>query len=647
MDQFEIARQALEKKQISVAEQGFTAILKASPRHVPATRSLAVVRYLQKRIPQAMTLARKAIEIDPSDAESHIQLGEFLLAQRKMKEAIACYEHACDLDVGSVLAWGTLLKGYRLVGRADEIEPRMLRALEANPRSVGLMLHIGNMAGKLGEHAKALAMFDRLVATQPRHVEGHLQRANALYFLKEHEAAYAAYAQVLQLDPSRHFAHSQKGNINIALKRPQLALADFGAALRLDVACYDALIGMGAALWELNRLDESLTFIQSALQINPKGVAGYNNLAQVMAALKADAEAMAMFDKVHELEPDSKLDARLSAAVACLRMGNYEDGWRRYESRLVIDRTPVVPPERYAGAVRWNGEDLTGKSLLIVPEQGMGDTVQFCRFVPLVARATSGQVVFVVNKPLMPLFEGKDHEWGPAGNLRFVTNDAPMPPSDYVVPLMSLPYILGTRVDTIPSAPSYLSAPAVYRAKWSRALPASGKLRIGIAWAGNPNHLNDRNRSMPIAHLAPLVSDASVDWCALQPGLSVHDQTALTTVPHVFNGGAHIKDFGDTAALIEMLDVVVSVDTSVAHVAASLGKPVFLMVPWAAEWRWFHDRDDSPWYPSVRVFRQQSLGDWDSVVDAVQKALIDFARAKARAAAVTSITRLDPELIVL
>jgi hypothetical protein len=328
-------------------------------------------------------------------------------------------------------------------------------------------------------------------------------------------------------------------------------------------------------------------------------------------------------------------------------MGNYEDGWRRYESRLVIDRTPVVPPERYAGAVRWNGEDLTGKSLLIVPEQGMGDTVQFCRFVPLVARATSGQVVFVVNKPLMPLFEGKDHEWGPAGNLRFVTNDAPMPPSDYVVPLMSLPYILGTRVDTIPSAPSYLSAPAVYRAKWSRALPASGKLRIGIAWAGNPNHLNDRNRSMPIAHLAPLVSDASVDWCALQPGLSVHDQTALTTVPHVFNGGAHIKDFGDTAALIEMLDVVVSVDTSVAHVAASLGKPVFLMVPWAAEWRWFHDRDDSPWYPSVRVFRQQSLGDWDSVVDAVQKALIDFARAKARAAAVTSITRLDPELIVL
>ncbi|WP_413193070.1 tetratricopeptide repeat protein [Pararobbsia alpina] len=628
MDQYEIARAALEKKQLGAAERGFAAILKSAPKDVRATRGMAILRFVQKRYQDALTLARRAIEFDTTDPESPVQLGEFLLALKKHDDALAVLEKACDEHVGSVLAWGTLLKVYRAVGRADEIGPRMERALVANPTSVDLMLHIGNLYGKQGHHEKANTMFARMTVLSPSNAEGQQQRANSLYFLKQYDEAYAAYEAVLRVDPSRAFAHSQKGNVRIAQRRPQDALVDFGKCLQVDPNSYDGLVGIGAALWELNRLDEALTFLQAALQIQPRGVAAFNNLGQVMAAYRADADAILMFDKVHEIEPESKIDAKLSSATSSLRLGNYADGWRRYESRLEMDRIPIVDPAKYAGAQRWNGEDLTGKTLLIVPEQGVGDTIQFCRFVPMVAQTSNAQVVFAANRAVLPLLAGKEHEWAPAGNLRMLAHDDELPLCDYFVPLMSLPFVFGTRVETIPSAQQYLSAPEAYRQKWSSVLPNNGKLRIGLAWAGNPNHVNDRNRSMPIQFLAPLVSDTSVNWVAIQPGLSVHDQRALTTVPHVLNGGAHITDFGDTAALIEQLDVVVAVDTSVAHLAGALGKTVFVMLPWAAEWRWFHERADSPWYPSARLFRQPSLGDWSGLVDQVQQALIDFARAK-------------------
>lgn len=648
MDQYEIARAALEKKQLPVAERGFTAILKTSPRHVPATRSLAIVRFMQKRHSEALSLVRKAIDLDAADVESPIQLVEMLLALKKHDEALTLVEQSCEDHVGSVLAWGTLLKVLRALGRESEFETRMLRALDAHPASADLMLHIGNFYGKRGEHARALEMFNRITSVQANHPDGLLQKANAQFFLKQYDAALASYDAVLRLDPHRTFALTQKGNALLSLRRAEEAVAVFGHALALDPQTYDGLVGIGAALWELGRLDEALTFLQSALQVNPRGTAAFNNLGQVMAAYKADADAIILFDRVHEIDPESTIDARISAATSSLRLGNYIDGWRRYESRIPFDRLPIVDPARYSGAKRWNGEDLTGKTLLVVPEQGAGDTIQFCRYVPMIAGSTTGRVIFAADRNTLPLIEPQQRTWGPAGNLRVVAHDAEFPPCDYVVPLMSLPMIFGTRVETIPSAPRYLSAPAPYVAKWAAALPDRGRLRIGIAWSGNPNHMNDRHRSMPIRHLAPLVSDTTVDWVVMQPGLNEHDRKALATVPHVLDSGAHIKDFADTAALIDQLDVVVAVDTSVAHLAGALGKPVFLMLPWAAEWRWFHDRTDSPWYSSARLFRQPTPGNWDGVIDDVQQALIAFAREKAaRTAPAVTAVNLEPASIVL
>lgn len=644
MNQYTIARAALEKKQLGAAERGFMAVLKTTPNHAPSLRDLAVVRFMQNRRDEAVKLGKRAVEAGPNDADNHLQLGEIYTAIKSHDLAFACVERACEVDPASARAWTSLEQGLRLQNRDDDVESRMLAALGEQPTSMGVMLNLGNLYGKRKQYPQALTMFERMLTIDPGSFEARQQRANTLYFLERWDEAIAGYDSALEVSPRLAFAQTQKGNIYIKLKRPQDALNAFALGLEWDSKSYDGLVGMGAVLWELNRLDEALTFLQGALHVQPRGIAAFNNLGQVMAAYKADADAIVMFDRVHEIEPESKMDARLSAATSALRIGRYEDGWKRYESRLLLDRTAIVDTAAYAGVPRWQGEDLTGKTLLIVPEQGFGDTIQFCRYVPLLAHAIKGNVVFAVNAPLLPLLEGKEKEWGPAGNLRIIAHNDHIPSADYFVMLMSLPLLCETRVETIPAAPHYLEVPEKYKRKWAKALPESGKLRIGIAWSGNPGHVNDRNRSMPIEHIAPLVGDTSVDWCVVQPIKTERDRLALRTVLHVFDGGSHIADFGDTAALIDLLDIVVAVDTSVAHLAAAMGKPVFLMLPWAAEWRWFHDRTDSPWYPSMRLFRQPSLGNWDGVIDDVQAALKEFAEYKATIDAIREANMLADTL---
>ncbi|CAM2138380.1 conserved protein of unknown function [Pararobbsia alpina] len=648
MNQYQAARAALEKKQLGAAERGFLAVLKAAPNHVEATRDLGVLRFMQRRFPDAEKLALKAISLRPSDVEGHLQLAEMYGALNRHDDQIARYEAACDADVGSSRAWVLLGTAYEKHGLgADRVFERMHATSLANPDSKALLLLLGNMYANRGQHVKAYEAFDRATQAYPGDADAQLHRATALYHLDRNEEAIVGYDATLVLSPGMYFAWSQKGNILLRLRRTNDAIAAFSRSLEIEQTGYDALVGMGAALFEVNRFDEALTFLQAALHVDPRGAAAFNNIGQVMAALKDDANAIQMFDRVHEIEPGSQADADLSAATSRLRMGDYEGGWQCYERRFRIDRHPIVAPHRYAGAQRWNGESIAGKTLLIAAEQGAGDTFQFARYVPMVVQASGAHVVFAVQAPTLPLLTERAAEWGPQGQLSIVSADDALPAVDYYVPLMSLPLVFGTRADSIPSAPRYLSVPEIYRAKWRNALPASGRLRFGLVWSGNPKHTNDRNRSMPIVHLAPLVGDSSVDWCTLQPGLSEHDSAALKTVPHVFNAGAHLKDFADTAALIETLDVVITVDTSVAHIAGALGKPVFVLLPWAAEWRWFHDRSDSPWYPSATLFRQPSIGNWDGVIDAVQKALIEFATnrvAQEAQALAGSTSASDPAL---
>jgi tetratricopeptide (TPR) repeat protein len=640
MNPYELARAALEKKQLNAADRGFSAILKKAPGHWQAMRDLGVVRLHQRRFADAEKLLRRALEIRPTDTDARLQLAEMLAALKRTEEAVACYEETLTVDVACEPAWVGLHRVFDGLGRGDEALERLTQAADAHPETFALQTCVGDMLARLDRHGDALRFFVRALAIKRNDLVTLVKYATALYFADRYEEAVTTYDLALAISPSDAFCQSQKGNALFKLGRYTESVSILALALESKPGNYDALVGMGAALWRLGRNEEALSFLQAALGVNPQGTAAFNNLAHVMAALKADADAIVLFDRVHELDPESPLDARLTAATCRLRLGDYAEGWRGYETRFSVDRHPIVPPEKYAGAKRWNGEDLKGATLLVTAEQGIGDTVQFSRYMPMLARSINGRVVFAVQAAVQPLLAPSVAEWAPAGNLTLASHLGELPHCDFHIPLMSLPLIFGTRVETIPSARKYLSVPRSYREKWRGALPANGKLRVGVAWSGNTKHVNDHNRSMPIAHLAPLLGDASVDWCVIQPGLSPFDQLSLASVPHVYNGGKHLTDFADTAALIELLDVVLSVDTSVAHIAGALGKPAWLMLPWAAEWRWLHDRTDSPWYPTARLFRQSALGDWEGLVDNVQQALIEFARNKA-ASELSSTPRLE------
>lgn len=629
MNPYEQARAALDKKQLSAAERGFSAILKKAPGHWQAMRDLGVVRLFQGRFPEAEKLLRRASEIRPQDPGAHVQLGEMFFALKRSDEAIACFEAAIAVDEANRGAWLGLGRALALAGRAGESLDRLVEVADAHPDRFDLQRCAGELLADEKRYADSIPFFARAMELKADDQETRVRYATVLYFADRFAESLDLYRRSADADPADVYARNQVGNALFKLGRSQEAVEEFAIALKVQPDSYDGLIGMGAVLWRMNRHEESLSFLQAALGVNPRGTAAFNNIGHVMASLRADEDAIIMFDRVHELEPDSPLDADLTAATCRLRIGDYERGLLAYEKRFRVDKKRVIDPAKYAGTKRWNGEDLGGGTLLVVAEQGMGDSVQFSRYLGLLARSVNGRVLFAVQEAVRPLLEPSVPQWAPGGNLTLTTDKVDLPRCDYYVPLMSLPLVFGTRVETIPSAPKYLSVTEEYREKWRHALPSNGKLRIGIAWAGNTAHVNDFQRSMPIVKLAPLLSDDSVDWCVIQPGLTPFDQLSLKSVPHVFNGGAHLKDFADTAALIELLDVVVAVDTSVAHIAGALGKPAWLMLPWAAEWRWFHDRTDSPWYPSARLFRQPTLGDWDSVIDDVQRALIEFARNKA------------------
>ncbi len=633
MNPYQLARAALDKKQLSVADRGFSAILKKTPNHWQALRDLGTVRLHQARFDDAEKLLRRSIEAKPDVAETRRQLGELLIALGRREDGVAELWQAVRVDAECIGAWNSLQIALEHLGRGHETVEALETATQALPGSLNLHLCLGNAYGQVGRHPDAERACARARQLSPGNVIAEVQYANALFFQNRLDEALMAYERVLVAEPTHLLALVQRSNCLFNSNRYAEAISAFTVVLNVDPNCYDALVGLGAVLCRVNRLEEALTFLQAALHANPKGVVGFNNLGHVMAALKDDADAVILLDRVHELQPDSKLDARLTAATSMLRLGNYPEGFRRYESRFEFDKRHVIAPAKFAGAKRWQGEALNGRTLLVIAEQGHGDSVQFARFLPMLARSVNGQVIFAVQAAVQPLLEPQVAQWAPAGNLTLRNEHDVLPPCDLFVALMSLPLILGTRIDTIPTAPHYLSAPDAYRRKWATALPETGKLRVGVAWAGSTIHANDHNRSMPIIHLAPLLGDASVDWYVIQPGLTVSDQLSLKTVPHVRNPGEQLRDFADTAALIEQLDVVVAVDTAVAHLAGALGKPTWLMLTWAAEWRWLHERRDSPWYPSARLFRQPKPGDWDGVIEQVQQGLIEFETARCAALA--------------
>ena len=664
--------------QFGEAEHLYGGILAAKPDHFDALHLLGVLMHQRGRSSQALALIARALATGARSADAYSNHGRVLGALQRNDEALASFDNALALKpdhlealfhrgnalVGlgrleeALASYGQAIalksdhthalvnRGVALqkLGRPAEALASLERALAHDPAHAEALVNRGNVLMELERPAEALVSYDRAVAARPDNAEALFNRGNALVELRRPTDALASYEQALTLG-LRHFeVLFNRGNTLMELRRPAEALMSYDEALALKsnhvelltnrgnalrdlqqpneaLACYDRALALnpaqaevlnnrGNALLDLNRHGEALICFDQALALKPDYIDALINRGNALGDLLRPADALSSYERVLTLKPDHA-DAHWNRSLIWLAEGDFERGWREYEWRL---RRTGAGRQNFPQP-RWSGEDsIAGKTILLHAEQGFGDTIQFVRYVPLVA-GRGATVVLQVQGSLKALLSDL------RGVSTLIDRGKSLPPFDLHCPLLSLPLAFKTMLDTVPADMPYVHPSADRVKKWIGRIAGSNSLRIGIAWSGSSTHKNDHNRSIALSRLAPLVAESRIEWVSLQREVRGADLRTLESLPQIAALGREFDDFADTAAVISYLDLVISVDTAVAHLAGAMGKPVFILLPFNGEWRWLTGRNESPWYPTARLFRQPSAGDWDSVIARVSQVL--------------------------
>ena len=550
------------------AVQAYTQALDLNPENYRAHSNLAAATIALGNPAEAVEICRKAIAVKPDYPEAHINLGNALKALGRLDEADAAYRKTILLKPNHAGAYFNLGQCLADRGRGDEAQAAWAQAAALDPR---LQMPNSDTAEQLSDQAALL------------HRQGHLPEAED------------ACRRAIALAPGLARAHTNLGVILQDGGRLENAVAAYEQAIALDESAPKPISNLSVALLRLGRVEAAEEACRRAVALAPEWAEAHSNLGNALRELGRLDEALAAWRCAITLRPDYS-EAHRNLGLGLLLAGDYAEGWREYESRSCEFS---AAPRDFAQP-RWNGEALGERTLLVTCEQGLGDTIQFVRFVGNV----DGRVVLQVQDALVPLLQGLP-------GIARVVGLRENPGLFHVhLPLLSLPRVLGVTLENLPAPTQYLSAPDDLVVSWRQRLPVAS-LRIGIVWQGNPAHPDDAKRSIPLRSMARLAAVPGVRLISLQrlygldqlPGMPVED------LGSDFDSGS----FADTAAIIQSLDLVVSADTSVAHLAGALGVPVWVALPLIPDWRWLLDRDDSPWYPSARVFRQNRRGHWDGV----------------------------------
>jgi tetratricopeptide (TPR) repeat protein len=535
-------------------------------------------------------------------------------------------------------------------GRLDEAEKIGGRILKLLPDNYEALHLLGVAKLQRGHAAAALVRIEAALKINQGGSDAWSNRGLALGMLDREGEALASFDQSLALKPDDPDTHNARGRLLLRLHRPPDALAAFERAVALSPEHFGALVNRGNALAELGRLDEALAQYDELLATEPAHAALHFNRGHALASQGRHAEAIAAYDQALASRPDyvaahlnrgvalqalnrhqeaivsfenvlaidrGHPDAAHNAALSRLTLGDYRTGFQHYETRFA--RSGMPARRRGFGKPLWLGEfPLHRKTILLHAEQGLGDTIQFARYAPLLA-GLGGKVVLEVPAELVTLLGRL------AGVADVVARGAPLPAFDLHCPMGSLPLASATEVATIPAAIPYLKASEERIAQWRPRLAGLSSPRVAIAWSGRASHPNDRNRSLPLARLAPLFALEQVSFLSVQRELSDADAAALAGIPRITAVGAELRDFDDTAAVLALADLVVAVDTAVAHLAGAMGRPTWILLPFSPDWRWMLGREDSAWYPTARLYRQPAPGDWDSVIARLREDVVGMA----------------------
>jgi tetratricopeptide (TPR) repeat protein len=555
----------------------------------------------------AAAILEELVATQPHQTIGWYKLGNAQRALNRTDEALASYQRAIDLDPrhGAALCnRGVVLMA---VGRPSDALASFERALDADPADAIAMYNIALAQIALNARSRALDSLAKAIALNPDYFDVYLSRAWLYEEEKHFDAALADLNRACSLRPEISIAFLRRANALAKLRRWQEALRDYDTTLQLDPRNYIAHLHRGNVCRELGRFHEALRNLDQAIEIDAARSEGHFNRGLVLEQLSRVPEALASFERAIAIQPDWA-PAQHSRALALLLLGDLTQGFASYEwrwkNRITID------PQMYRGAAPlWDGvRELRGKSVLVFSEQGLGDTLQFSRFISLLA-AKGPRVIFEVQQPLLELMQLCE------GAAAVISPTDKVPSVDFKCPLMSLPRLLGTTLDSIPSKTRYLTADHERVRHWRLRLRDSVRPRIGLTWSGNPNHPEDHHRSVPLSTLIEVLP-REFDYFCLQREIRAADRAALAANPQIRHVDA---DFPETAALCECMDLVISTCTSIAHLAGALGRPVWLLLGSNADWRWFLDRSDSPWYPTAKLYRQSSLGDWAEPLERIAR----------------------------
>jgi len=500
---------------------------------------------------------------------------------------------------------------YYQGGDLDQARTVCKKILRVQPSNVVVLHFLGGICYQLGDFDSSIDYLKKVLRIDPSHADAHHNLGIAFQAKGQLHEAVRCFRKAADLHPSFVQAYYSLANALVKTGQADAAIPCYRRLLEIAPDFVDAYNSLGNLLKKQGMVEEAIICYQKALQINPVNPGILNNLGNVLYEAGCFDKALISYRDALELDPDYPY-SHFHMSRVLLLSGNYKQGWKEYEwrwkTRDYFERDFSQP--------LWDGSDISGRTILLYTEQGLGDAIQFIRYVPFIVQH-GATIVVECQKELLSLFQNVE------GIEQVISAGEQLPLFDVHCPLLSLPLKFGTTLETIPADIPYIKANPLAIQKWKERLADAGqKLKLGLVWAGSPAHKNDRNRSILLDTFAPLAQFHNIIFYSLQKGNGSEQAKSPPKEINFIDYTDELHDFSDTAAFIENLDLVISVDTAVAHLAGALGKPVWTVLPFVPDWRWMLNREDSPWYPTMRLYRQPSIGDWESVIERVKEGLL-------------------------
>jgi tetratricopeptide (TPR) repeat protein len=646
---FQRGNSHVSQQQWLLALDCYREAVRGDPNHAHAHAYMGNVLRQLRRADEAIVAYDRAIAANPAYAEAHYNRGAILQQAKQARAALESYESALAINPAFVEAHCSRADVLQELGRLDEALSSYDTAITLNGGFARAYFRRGVLRQQLLQLEAAAADYKQASVLKPDYADAHAARGLVLMALGQAHAALAGFDTAIQLKPDLAPAFSGRGQAQAKLgllvdarasHDQAILLAPHDAAIHFNRGCFlsdlkdwnnavesyqaaialkpeyaDAYCNLGHAQQEAGRTDAALDSYERALKINPKLSIGFNNRGNLFRSTHRFDQAVQDYRQAIGLEPNS-IEAHYNLALLSLLRGDFQTGWAEYEWRRLIEEARAVPVREFPQPA-WSGnEPLRGKRIFLYAEQGLGDTIQFCRYVSLVA-GLGAHVTLEVPAPLGDLLGNLD------GVSQLVLAGAPIPPADYQCSLMSLPLAYKTTLETVPCQVPYLRADANKVARWHEILGPRTRPRVGLAWSGNPRHRDDHHRSINLAQWIHLLPDECEYFC-VQKEIRDDDRRIMDSNGKVTPIDAHIDNFTDTAALLDALDLVISVDTSLAHLSGAMGKTTWILLPFLPDWRWLLERRDTPWYPTATLYRQPVAGDWHSVLTEVKKDLLSI-----------------------